>query len=647
MNFHPVYRPDIDGLRAISIILVIIYHAYPNALPSGFIGVDIFFVISGYLISSIILKSFTLGNFNFLDFYEKRVIRIFPALFITLVITTLLGLFFFLPKEMNDLSRHLIAGASFLSNILLWHEADYFDVASEYKPLLHLWSLGVEEQFYILWPILIFFAVKYNKLFLIILLIFLMSFIFSIITINFYDSVSAFYLPHNRFWELLSGSCLAYLQIYKTNPNNRINKYEFLKTISYSNYFSNLKSILGFTFLFIAIIYIDKNKAFPGYWALLPVISAFLIISSGNNAWVNKKFLSNNILVLVGKISFPLYLIHWPLLSFLRISGLDKYEYAIPSVVVLTFVLSYLIYHYVETPIRKKNDFKLKFTLILVFLMVLILSVAIFIYRQDGLPNRFKQMKIFEETLPNTWRSTECFIDGIDNDIFSDTCIDKHDINRDLIVLWGDSLAAHLFPGFLQQQKIAKSINIAQFSTSSCPPVIGFESLQRPLCKKINSQVFQKIIKLKPKIVILSADWYNYPQDKIFLNKLQDTISFLKTQGGGMINIILIGTFPRWSDPLPRKLFNISKENYYDVPTRLEALNTIETDKLISKIAKENKINFIDPKKYLCNRDGCLTIVRNKKDNLDHIVSFDTVHLSDYGSEYLVEKIFLNEVLNE
>ena len=113
MNFHPVYRPDIDGLRAISIILVIIYHAYPNALPSGFIGVDIFFVISGYLISSIILKSFTLGNFNFLDFYEKRVIRIFPALFITLVITTLLGLFFFLPKEMNDLSRHLIAGASF------------------------------------------------------------------------------------------------------------------------------------------------------------------------------------------------------------------------------------------------------------------------------------------------------------------------------------------------------------------------------------------------------------------------------------------------------------------------------------------------------------------------------------------------------
>ena len=136
-------------------------------------------------------------------------------------------LIFFLPKEMNDLSRHLIAGASFLSNILLWHEADYFDVASEYKPLLHLWSLGVEEQFYILWPILIFFAVKYNKLFLIILLIFLMSFIFSIITINFYDSVSAFYLPHNRFWELLFGSCLAYFQIYKTDCNNQNYNYKF------------------------------------------------------------------------------------------------------------------------------------------------------------------------------------------------------------------------------------------------------------------------------------------------------------------------------------------------------------------------------------------------------------------------------------
>ena len=211
---HPKYRPDIDGLRAIAVLSVVGFHAAPGRIPAGFIGVDIFFVISGYLITSIILKGLEAGTFNFAEFYGRRVKRIFPALLIVLLASLAIGYFILLDDQFKELGKHIAGGAGFVSNLVLWGESGYFDNAADFKPLLHLWSLGIEEQFYIVWPFLLWLAWKQRFNYLpVLLVIAFASFALNIYTVS-SDPVAAFYSPLTRFWELLVGSILAYIGIF-------------------------------------------------------------------------------------------------------------------------------------------------------------------------------------------------------------------------------------------------------------------------------------------------------------------------------------------------------------------------------------------------------------------------------------------------
>lgn len=214
---HPKYRPDIDGLRAVAVLSVVAFHAFPAWMKGGFIGVDVFFVISGFLISTIIFENLDRGTFSFADFYARRIKRIFPALLLVLIASFAFGWFLLLADEFKQLSNHIVAGAGFVSNLVLWSEAGYFDNSAETKPLLHLWSLGIEEQFYIVWPFVLWFAWK-RKLNLLTLtvIVSLISFGLNLKGIK-QDSVATFYSPQTRFWELLSGSILAWLAIYKKN----------------------------------------------------------------------------------------------------------------------------------------------------------------------------------------------------------------------------------------------------------------------------------------------------------------------------------------------------------------------------------------------------------------------------------------------
>ena len=218
---HPKYRPDIDGLRALAVLLVVIYHAFPQWLPAGFIGVDIFFVISGYLISQIVFENLHQGTFSFKEFYVRRVLRIFPALILVLLACYVYGWRDWLADDFALLGKHIAAGALFVSNIALWQESGYFDQSAELKPLLHLWSLGIEEQFYLIWPAFIFILWP-SKHYLpkMILGIAIISFISNILTIR-TDPIAAFYAPWTRFWELATGSYLAYLHFDK----NIVNQY--------------------------------------------------------------------------------------------------------------------------------------------------------------------------------------------------------------------------------------------------------------------------------------------------------------------------------------------------------------------------------------------------------------------------------------
>lgn len=393
---HEKYRPDIDGLRAIAVLAVVSFHTFPNLMKGGFIGVDVFFVISGYLISTIILEDLDKNAFNFLNFYARRIRRIFPTLILVLISCFAFGWFVLLPSEFEQLGKHIASSATFVSNLILWKESGYFDTPSDIKPLLHLWSLGIEEQFYIVWPLLLW--ITYKKRFNLLsigLLVALISFYLNIYKVK-TDIVAAFYLPQTRFWELMIGSLLAwgtlYNPVFSTKPIFHDERENDSKTlVSIISVFALLLLIFGFC-------YIDKNIGFPGKWALIPVFSTFLLIYVGSKAWVNSIILSNKVVVWFGLISFPLYLWHWPLLSFARIL-----EDEVPTcniriaAILLSITLAWLTYQLVERPIRVGKHSTLK-TISLVILMTIVGYVGYNDFERNGLPFRLK--KITYEKMP-------------------------------------------------------------------------------------------------------------------------------------------------------------------------------------------------------------------------------------------------------
>ncbi|MBB1201090.1 acyltransferase [Enterobacteriaceae bacterium 89] len=335
------YRPDIDGLRAFAVLSVVIFHAFPNSLAGGFVGVDVFFVISGYLISSIIIRDIKKNNFSFLHFYKKRILRIFPALIAVLAFCFYIGWKTLLPDEFSALGKHIAGGAGFVSNMVLWSESGYFDVSSSLKPLLHLWSLGVEEQFYFIWPIILIISFKAGKGFLkCSVAVLSLSLVYSIYTMH-TDATTNYYSPLSRFWELMFGVVLAVLTTENKNLIKSVMKH------------SNAISIIGLIMLVASLLFINEKMAFPGYIALLPVTGATLIILSGSDAFVNKHILSLRPVVFFGTISYPLYLWHWPLMSFLRIwLGKQPSNLAMLSCVILSIILAFLTYVLIEKPIR-------------------------------------------------------------------------------------------------------------------------------------------------------------------------------------------------------------------------------------------------------------------------------------------------------
>ena len=379
------YRPDIDGLRALAILSVMIFHAFPNVLRGGFVGVDIFFVISGFLISRIVFIGLANGNFSFVDFYIHRIRRIFPALILVLLTALVLGWYAMLAVEYRALGKHVAGGIGFVNNILLWQEDSYFDTASELKPLMHLWSLGIEEQFYMFFPVVLVVLWKTRfSLLLAIAGMVIISFAANLYWIR-VDAAGAFFLPHTRFWELLAGGLLAYGEVFKIGFQRSNGRGTLLVDLAAR---PAVRSWIGLLLLMAGMLIINKGSSFPGYWALMPVLGAWLIIAAGPQAWVNRRLFANRGMVFVGLISYPLYLWHWPILSFLRIL-----EARVPSVpirigaLVLTFVLSWLTYHYVERTLRFGTAARVKAVGLLVAGILLGLA-GFFIYQLDGIPAR-------------------------------------------------------------------------------------------------------------------------------------------------------------------------------------------------------------------------------------------------------------------
>ncbi|MBB3222338.1 acyltransferase family protein [Pseudoduganella umbonata] len=348
---HMHYRPDIDGLRAVAVLSVIIFHAFPRWLGGGFAGVDIFFVISGFLISSILFASFQKGTFSFLDFYSRRARRIFPALIVVFLPVAFLGWYVLTPDEFSALGKQIAAGAGFVANISLWMEAGYFDTSAEVKPLLHLWSLGVEEQFYIIWPLLLWAASKKKWNFFIVgSVLAAASFAANIFAIESHAS-AVFYLPVTRFWELLAGAGVAYaVVVLKYKDVGSLFPAKLGAAVA-----ANLVSLLGFLLLIVSILVLDKSRAFPGWWAVIPVLGAVLVIAAGPAAFINRFILGNRLMVGLGLISYPLYLWHWPLLVFGRILNGNMSKEMRFGLIVAAVMLAWATYHIVEKKLRRPD----------------------------------------------------------------------------------------------------------------------------------------------------------------------------------------------------------------------------------------------------------------------------------------------------
>jgi peptidoglycan/LPS O-acetylase OafA/YrhL len=339
------YRPDIDGLRAIAVGSVVAFHTFPNFFKGGYVGVDIFFVISGYLISGIIVDAVERDRFSYLDFYIRRIRRIFPALVIVIAATLVVGWYVLLPDEFERLGKHLAAGAGFATNLVLWSEAGYFDVSSDTKPLLHLWSLAIEEQFYILWPLILGLVWRRKRGLLVATLsIAAISFAYNVISVV-HHPVAAFYSPLARFWELMLGGILAYLVRQKG---------EWLAQ------FHALRAAGGLLLIGVSVFALNREFAFPGYWALFPTVGAFLVISAGFTNWISRYVLGNRLMVGVGLISYPLYLWHWPILVFAKIvkGGLLTPTDRVTAIAA-SVALAFLTYRFIEYPIRHSSTLRI------------------------------------------------------------------------------------------------------------------------------------------------------------------------------------------------------------------------------------------------------------------------------------------------
>ena len=437
-QLHPKYRPDIDGLRAIAVLSVVAFHAFPEWIAGGFIGVDIFFVISGYLISTILFENLEKGDFSFSEFYIRRVLRIFPALILVLVSCLAFGWATLYADEFMQLGKHIAAGAGFISNIVFWNEAGYFDNSADTKPLLHLWSLGIEEQFYLVWPALLWLAWK-RKISLITLTvcIAIVSFVINISTV-YSNPVAAFYSPLSRFWELLIGATLADVMLYKKELVARWSRQR------------EVISIISFCIFAFGVVSLTKTSVFPGWWALLPTLAGAFMIFSGPHTWVNRIILSNKVFVWFGLISYPLYLWHWPLLSFARImeSGVpDIHVRAIA--VLLSILLAWLTYILLERKIRNGEHGNRK-TIALSILLIAVGYVGYNTYSREGLPSRKVQQSInlIFNSAPVSHVSNTCGIadENIKN-LFAVCAQDKRGNIRYALI--GDSKAQSLYPGLI------------------------------------------------------------------------------------------------------------------------------------------------------------------------------------------------------
>lgn len=628
---HLKYRPDIDGLRALAVLLVVIFHAFPELLPAGFIGVDIFFVISGYLISQILFVNLQQETFSFKEFYVRRVLRIFPALIVVLLACYIYGWWDWLADDFALLGKHIAAGALFVSNLALWQESGYFDQSAELKPLLHLWSLGIEEQFYLVWPVFIFLLWPYKHyLPKIILVIAIGSFITNILMIG-TDPIATFYAPWTRFWELATGSYLAYLHFDKKIFDQHSKKIRVLKLSS------NQLSYAGLALLAIAVLTIHPKASFPGWWALLPVSAALCFLAAGQGGWLNRTVLSHPALVSIGLISYPLYLWHWPLLAFARMQEGPNLSLSLRFALVgLAFVLAWLTYQWLEKPIRFQATWRRAKWITLVILMLAVAYLGFNCFDRKGIA--FRHKRLIQEISTYTFdkvaeqRQRTCFLMDKSDDV---THYERECTRTDRpfkLVLWGDSHGGSMYPGFTSLEQEHSSIGVSQFTAAGCGGLLPPPN-QEIFCKNANQVALKQIEILKPNLLVIYKAWI--PENE---SLLRETIAYMRQRG---IPVLIIGPTPRWTVDLPNIVYRHWRQNREMPPIYSKEFLDPKIESLdfdLRQITLDAGGEYFSAWNLLCTKDaGCMNRLPDANNAL---ITMDEDHITPAAARFIMAAVY-------
>ena len=648
------YRPDIDGLRALAVAAVVLYHFFPTLLPGGFIGVDVFFVISGYLISSIILSQLQTKTFRFTVFYSHRVWRLFPALILTLSFTLIYGLFRLQVDELVQLLKHALGSALFVSNFIFLQESGYFDTAAEAKPLLHMWSLSIEEQFYLLWPLILFFIYKKKRFLpLALFMLGISSFWLCIRQIT-VDPITVFYLPYTRFWELLAGAALAAQQ-------------QLGHRLESESRFSNLQSVLGITILAGGFWGISQNTIFPGWWALLPVVGSALLIAAGQHATINRVILSRPIVVGIGLISYPLYLWHVPLLAYLNIETSHSHSSLVRvSLLLASVLLAVLTYRFVERPLRKFHANNLATVALLsCMLAVTVLAGGLLLKYQDkdtatkisgdksisDTQNEF--YRFYADAPHGRWRTyfernfrhdcnffvVEQFYAGnptrTPKPNISESCFTRDPKAAHSVLIWGDSHAQMLNSGLINN--LPASWQVLQVASSGCVPSLSFsQESKTEYCAQSNWFALRTAMRTRPDVVILAQHDFHSASE---LNNLAQRLI-----SNGTKKVLIVGPAPRWKDDLPKIFIRQLWAEQPERTTKGVDIDFIRKNNNLKPLIKQtDRIQYIDMMNVFCDPKGCLTRLGSGQDH--NLITWDRGHLTERASDYFAKHTLVPAIL--
>lgn len=615
------YREDIDGLRAIAVIPIVLFHAGFSSLHGGFIGVDVFFVISGYLITSIILKELHNEQFSLVGFYERRARRILPALIVMVLATLIIGSIVFFPENLSNLSKSAIATMTFVPNIYFFSNTGYFTPSALDTPLLHTWSLGVEEQFYIFFPVFILLCVKvFNKVwtFRLTFVLFLLSFFLSAFLVHYKQSFTFYMLP-TRAWELLVGSILAFG--FLSERKSLLNR--------------NILSIAGALLLCLGYIFIDESFPFPGPVALIPVVGTALIIYSGSGGdTLISALLSNRVLVFAGKISYSLYLWHWPITVYLYyFSDSSSTKYLIVSA---SFLIAILSYRFVENRFRNKSLLGAE-KKVFAYSSLAILSIctaSISIILNEGVASRFPQSVLEitdkERMLHN---NRDCHFMSVEDIASGGACVFGEVDVKPSVALIGDSHADAIRPA-IEDFILEKKLSAVQFTSPGCRPLLDvYANNSRKCINFIEASLNQVLDSEYINYVILHGYWRvaytgsgyrntNYilkgksldaPQggnEELFAYGLKSLVEKIVATGR---QVIIVGDVPEIGFALP-----IAYAKHLVFETPFDAIKKITYDPTKSVITdivdqfSEEGVFFVDLEKHICPSPQC-QLIRNGK----------------------------------